>query len=269
MAAYKSLLALCGPAGADGPGPAGTVAQGGRGHGCLGRSERRQGNHCVFEQGRTGSCLIRVMVEVSVSCGDRPSLHKRDTFAHDSNRRLRSRGGGQSANGDDRNDMTRQIASDVAHRQIAIVNVVFVGPPSAGDGGCTFVDAGLPASAADICAAARACFGGSGRPAAIILTHGYFDHVGVLETLAEDWDVPVYAHQLDHPYLNGTSSYPPANPSVGGGLMALLSPLFPTRPVNVGSRLRALPENHASNQAESFVRSHSSQAALTDRSKPE
>jgi glyoxylase-like metal-dependent hydrolase (beta-lactamase superfamily II) len=144
-----------------------------------------------------------------------------------------------------RNDKTRQIAADVAYRQIAIVNVVFVGPPAAGDGGWTLIDTGLPASATDIRSAAQARFGGSGRPAAIILTHGHFDHVGPLETLAEDWDVPVYAHPLEHPYLNGTSSYPPADPTVGGGLMALLSPLYPTRPVDVRPRLRALPEDHS------------------------
>jgi hypothetical protein len=49
-----------------------------------------------------------------------------------------------------RNDKTRQIAADVAYRQIAIVNVVFVGPPAAGDGGWTLIDTGLPASATDI-----------------------------------------------------------------------------------------------------------------------
>jgi glyoxylase-like metal-dependent hydrolase (beta-lactamase superfamily II) len=76
-----------------------------------------------------------------------------------------------------------------------------------------------------------------------VLTHGHFDHVGALETLSGEWDVPVYAHRLEHPYLNGMASYPPADPSVGGGLMALLSPLFPTKPVNVGPRLRELPED--------------------------
>jgi hypothetical protein len=36
-----------------------------------------------------------------------------------------------------RDDKTRQIAPDVAYRQIAIVNVVFVGQPGAGDGNWT------------------------------------------------------------------------------------------------------------------------------------
>lgn len=145
----------------------------------------------------------------------------------------------------DRNDNTRQIVADVAYRQLAIVNVVFVGFENAGDGNWVLVDAGIPGSAEAIRSAARARFGGSGRPACIIMTHGHFDHVGVLETLANEWDVPVYAHAAEHLYLDGSRSYPPANPGAGGGLLALISPLFPTSPVNVASRLYDLPNDHS------------------------
>ena len=44
--------------------------------------------------------------------------------------------------------------------------------------------------------AARERFGEGARPAAIVLTHGHFDHVGCLEKLAEKWDAPIYAHPL-------------------------------------------------------------------------
>ena len=142
-----------------------------------------------------------------------------------------------------RNDRMRQIASDLAYRQIAIVNVMFFGISGAGDNGWLLIDTGMPGAASDLRSAAKARFRGSGRPAAIILTHGHFDHVGPLETLSDEWDVPVYAHTLEHPYLNGTTSYPPPDPTVGGGLMAWVSPLYPTRPVNVSARLRPLPDD--------------------------
>jgi glyoxylase-like metal-dependent hydrolase (beta-lactamase superfamily II) len=142
-----------------------------------------------------------------------------------------------------RDDKTRQIASDLAYRQIAIVNVAFFGHSGAGDGNWTLIDTGIPGAASDLRSAARARFGGIGRPGAIVLTHGHFDHVGPLETLAKEWDVPVFAHTLEHPYLNGTESYPAPDPMVGGGLMALLSPLYPRKPVDVSERLRPLPED--------------------------
>jgi glyoxylase-like metal-dependent hydrolase (beta-lactamase superfamily II) len=135
--------------------------------------------------------------------------------------------------------------ADVAYRQLAIVNVILVGNESAGDGNWVLVDAGIAGSAPAMRTAAKARFGGDGRPACIVMTHAHFDHVGALETLSSEWDVPVYAHAAEHPYLDGSRSYPPADPSVGGGLLARLSPLYPTKPVDVSARLYDLPGDHS------------------------
>ena len=138
-------------------------------------------------------------------------------------------------------DGVHNILPDLAYQRLAIANVVFVGLPRAGDLGWVLVDAGLMGTAGAILRAAAARFGEGSRPSAIVLTHGHFDHVGALEELAEHWDVPVWAHELETPYLNGSASYPPADPTVGGGMMAWLSRFYPRGPVNVGSRLNQLP----------------------------
>lgn len=135
------------------------------------------------------------------------------------------------------------ITWDLAYKRLAIVNVVLVGLQDAGDRGWVLIDAGVFGSKSAIQRAAAARFGEGARPSAIVLTHGHFDHVGTLEALATEWDVPVWAHRLERPYLDGSASYPPADPTVGGGLMALMSPLYPTKPVNVGGRLHDLPDN--------------------------
>ena len=136
-----------------------------------------------------------------------------------------------------------EILRDLAYRRLALVNVAFFGPAGASDRGWVLIDAGLPDSSAEIVAAAAHRFGVVSRPSAIILTHGHFDHVGAIEDLAERWDVPVYAHPLEHPYLDGTAAYPPPDPRVGGGLMSRLAPLYPRGPVDLGTRLRPLPED--------------------------
>jgi len=131
-------------------------------------------------------------------------------------------------------------APDVVYHRMLIANVVFIGRPGAP--GWILVDAGVMGTAGTIRKVAAARFGADVPPAAIVLTHGHFDHVGVLAELARDWDVPVWAHRLEKPYLDGSAAYPPPDPSVDTGLMARLSPLYPTAPVNVGERLHLLPE---------------------------
>lgn len=74
-------------------------------------------------------------------------------------------------------------------------------------------------------------------------THGHFDHVGSLLELAEHWDVPIYAHPLETPYLTGKASYPPPDPSVGGGLMSALSRFYPRKPIDVSRWLQPLPND--------------------------
>lgn len=137
---------------------------------------------------------------------------------------------------------TREIAPDLAYRRLKIVNVVFFGLPGKAKD-WVLVDAGLPGSEKDIVACAEARFGKDARPRCIILTHGHFDHVGAVEALAARWDVEVYAHPAEHPFLNGSQSYPPADPKAGGGLMTLLAPLFPRKPIDLGARLRAPPDD--------------------------
>jgi glyoxylase-like metal-dependent hydrolase (beta-lactamase superfamily II) len=141
--------------------------------------------------------------------------------------------------GQQQDDGIITVLDDLAYKQLVFVNVVFIGHP--GQPGWVLVDAGIPASAGRIRRAAAARFGEGVPPAAIVMTHGHFDHVGVLEDLAAGWDVPVYAHPLERPYLDGSKAYPPADPTVGGGAMSLLSPLYPRSPVNVAARLRDLP----------------------------
>lgn len=135
-----------------------------------------------------------------------------------------------------------EIAHDVERVRTGIVNCFLAGEPGAGDRGWVLVDAGLYGFGHRIAAAARARFGDA-RPAAIVMTHAHFDHVGALRELAEAWDAPVYAHTLELPYLTGRSSYPPPDPTVGGGFMAFSSPLYPRGPIDLGSRVRALPED--------------------------
>ncbi len=145
----------------------------------------------------------------------------------------------------DRGDGTHEVAPDVAYCRLLMVNVIFYGRPQAGNRNWVLIDTGVTGTKSVITRAARARFGEDARPVAIILTHGHFDHVGTLEELAEEWTVPVYAHPIEHPYLNGKAAYPPGDPSVGGGLMATLSPFYPTRPVDVTRRLRPLPDDHS------------------------
>jgi glyoxylase-like metal-dependent hydrolase (beta-lactamase superfamily II) len=144
-------------------------------------------------------------------------------------------------NRDSHADGPRYVAPEVSYLLDRIVNVCFVGAAGAPDRRWALVDAGLPGAADKIKRAAARLFGSESRPAAIILTHGHFDHIGAVHTLVRDWDVPVYAHEMELPYLTGRSAYPPPDPLVGGGAMSMMSIMFPTSPIDLGANVHALP----------------------------
>ncbi|HVW85703.1 MAG TPA: MBL fold metallo-hydrolase, partial [Bryobacteraceae bacterium] len=131
-----------------------------------------------------------------------------------------------------------EIAPDLAWLRTSISNVYFAGNREA----WILMDAGVVGYAGQIREAATARFGEGSKPQAIVLTHGHFDHAACALELARHWDVPVYAHPLEFPYLTGKSAYPQKDPTVGGA-MAFLSRFFPSKTVNISEVLRDLPAN--------------------------
>ncbi|GIP31812.1 MBL fold metallo-hydrolase [Paenibacillus sp. J2TS4] len=135
----------------------------------------------------------------------------------------------------------QEVQPDLFSQTIQIVNVALVGDP--GQGEWVLVDAGMPKSADAIIAACERRFGANSRPNGIVLTHGHFDHVGAIIELVRHWDVPVFAHELEMPYLTGKQSYSAPDPTVEGGMVAKMSMIFPIEPINLGQRVEKLPSD--------------------------
>jgi glyoxylase-like metal-dependent hydrolase (beta-lactamase superfamily II) len=132
-----------------------------------------------------------------------------------------------------------EVAPDIGGLRQLMVNVYFLGEPGTGD--WSLVDAGLAGSARPILREVAKRFGPNAKPKNILLTHGHFDHVGALRTLARTWGVDVFAHSLELPYLTGRSSYPPPDPTVGGGAMAWSSMVYPKKPIDLSQFMKPLP----------------------------
>ncbi|MCX8131572.1 MAG: MBL fold metallo-hydrolase [Clostridia bacterium] len=134
---------------------------------------------------------------------------------------------------------SQEVIPDILLLQFSIANACIVGEVNE----WVLIDTGLENSYEYILRSAGKRFGEGSRPKAIILTHGHFDHVGSVIRLAEQWDVPVYSHELELPYITGKKDYPEGDPTVDEGLVAKMSPSFPHKSINLGYRAVALPSD--------------------------
>ncbi len=129
----------------------------------------------------------------------------------------------------------KEIAEDVAVVPMSFVNAYLVGNAD----NWVLVDTGTPGNADKIRKAAEARFGPDAKPRAILLTHGHFDHSGSAEDLGRLWDVKVYAHRGEWPFLTGKSTYPPMDPTAPG-FFAAVSRFFPRGTTNISGQIADL-----------------------------
>lgn len=133
-----------------------------------------------------------------------------------------------------------QVAPGVWRLKMVFVNIYMIKDLT--NGSWFLVDAGLKGFTKRILKMANSLFGEK-PPTGIIMTHGHFDHRGCLQSLLKVWNVPVYAHAMELPYLTGASAYPAPDPLVGGGLMAISSILYPKNPINISSNVQKILGN--------------------------
>ena len=127
------------------------------------------------------------------------------------------------------------IAPDVFRIPTGIANAYIIGSPER----WVLVDAGTPGNFNNILKSVRRHLGEDSAPLAIVLTHGHFDHAGSARRLAEHWGVQIYAHRLEFPFINGTTAYPPPDPTVGG-FMAQVVRFVPNMKFDLRPHLREL-----------------------------
>lgn len=138
---------------------------------------------------------------------------------------------------------SKEITPDIMIMNFTIVNACLVSNPEARTSEWVLVDTGLENSEGFILQTVDERFGKDSRPQCIILTHGHFDHVGTVQKLSKLWDVPVYIHLLEIPYITGKRDYPVGDPTVDEGLVAKMSPTFPHTSIDIGIHAVALPSD--------------------------
>ena len=136
-----------------------------------------------------------------------------------------------------------QVAPDLSYQRLLLVNVAYYGRSGAGPGEWVLVDAGVTGTYHMILGAAEKRFGAGSKPAAIVMTHGHFDHVGRSRTWPSTGTCPSMLTSWSGPTWTAALPIRRRDPTVGGGLMATLSRLYPRGPIDVRPWLRPLPDD--------------------------
>lgn len=131
------------------------------------------------------------------------------------------------------------LRPDVYVYSDGIVNLVFIG--KLGADGYVIVDTGMPSQAQDIIQTARDLYGQTSKPKQIILTHGHFDHVGNVIELVEEFEVPVYVHHKEMPYVTGEKAYVLDEKENNEATLNEESYTIPVDPIDLGEHVHALP----------------------------
>ncbi|MBM0065601.1 MBL fold metallo-hydrolase [Alkalicoccobacillus gibsonii] len=128
--------------------------------------------------------------------------------------------------------LVQRLTEDIFCYTDKIVNVYFVGNPHKPHE-WFLVDCGISRTPDVILTALKTEFGEAHPPKMIVLTHGHFDHVGAAFDLAKHWEVSLYCHELELPFVTGGQDYPKPDPTVEGGMVAKLSGAFPHKAINL------------------------------------
>lgn len=133
---------------------------------------------------------------------------------------------------------TIKVLPDITLLDFKIVNACIIGDIA----GWVLIDTGLENSYKYIIEQTETMFGKGSSPKMILLTHGHFDHIGCVIQLAKHWNVNVYAHEKEAPYLTGKKNYPEPDPNADEGMVAKMSPAFPNEGINLFDKLKVLPK---------------------------